>query len=893
MRKFLLTYLLLIGTLISAQITLGSGTTSGGVSTSVATVPWSTYYGYSYAQQIITKADINASASGNITGLKFYLAASQVITNSNQIVVYLGLTNKATFTSTSDWIPTTALTQVFSGTATNNAGVVEITFPTPFPYDNINNLVIAVDENKSGDDGGEYFYTYPNGDNKTIYYRSDGTNPDPAAITQTGTRSTTQSVVTLLGLSPSSVPNCPVVTAPSAAATGVAALPTISWAAVSGATGYRLSVGTTAGGTDIVNNQDLGNVTSYVFSTTLQYNKQYFYTVKSYNGAIPSVNCSERSFTTMNIPCPAVSLPAADATGVALTPTITWAAVTGATGYKLSVGTTAGGTNVLNNQNVGNVLTYTFTTPLNPSTKYYYTVNSNDATNTSSSCSERNFTTLCNTENAPTVSQSFASYLPVCWSAAKGAVSASSTLTYGTSKWASESGFANTGTNAAVRINLYSDNPGDWLISQPINLGNTSGIYRVKYRMAVTDYLGTTAQATLATHIVRLIVSTDGGTTWSNANVIKTYTGAGTYSNTGQTEIVNLTGYTGTVKFAFVATTASTSPDIDFHVDDFVVEAIPSCEAPLNPSVSLITQQSATLSWTATTVAPANGYQYYYSTTNTPPTSGTPTTAVSVPLSPLAPSTTYYYWVRSMCAGSESAWVSGSFTTLAAPPANDACSSPAVLTPGATYAQNILTGTTIGATNTPALSASCLFTPTNVGGNVWYSVVVPASGNLTIETGPVTGSALTDTVVSVFANCSSTTSLYCDDDNGVDAFSKIEMTGQTPGATLLVSVWIFGNTSTTNGQFRISAYDASLATSEATPVKNNLSVYPNPFADVLNVSNVKNVKTVSILDIAGRLVKTVEKPSSALQLGDLKSGMYVIVLNMNDGSKQTIKAIKK
>ena len=55
----------------------------------------------------------------------------------------------------------------------------------------------------------------------------------------------------------------------------------------------------------------------------------------------------------------------------------------------------------------------------------------------------------------------------------------------------------------------------------------------------------------------------------------------------------------------------------------------------------------------------------------------------------------------------------------------------------------------------------------------------------------------------------------------------------------------------------------------------------------------KNVKSVAVIDIAGRLIKTIEKPSSALQLGELKSGMYIVVLNMNDGSKQTIKAIKE
>ena len=85
----------------------------------------------------------------------------------------------------------------------------------------------------------------------------------------------------------------------------------------------------------------------------------------------------------------------------------------------------------------------------------------------------------------------------------------------------------------------------------------------------------------------------------------------------------------------------------------------------------------------------------------------------------------------------------------------------------------------------------------------------------------------------------------------------------------------------------------NLATSEAAVKDNKLKVYPNPFIDTLTISDVSKVQSVSILDVAGRLVKTIENPSSVLQLRDLKEGMYLVVLNMKDGSKQTVKAIKR
>ncbi|MEI6851500.1 MAG: fibronectin type III domain-containing protein, partial [Bacteroidota bacterium] len=287
------------------------------------------------------------------------------------------------------------------------------------------------------------------------------------------------------------------------------------------------------------------------------------------------------------------------------------------------------------------------------------------------------FTTSCNPETAPTVVQDFSTYTgsapaPTCWSEATGVLAASTTLTGTTSKWTSSTGFANTGSNVGVKTNLYSTY-NDWIISQPIDLGSTPGLFRLKYDMAVTNYNGVVAQSTLGTHRVDVVVSTNGGATWSNTNIVKTYTGAGTYSNTGQTETVNLTGYSGVVKIAFVQTTTATTPDIDFHIDNFQVELAPSCLEPSGLSVASITTNSATINWSASASNPSGGYNIYYSTSATAPTSGTtPSGSVGAGITTfptgtvLSPATKYYVWVRSNCGGSVySAWSSVvNFTTL-------------------------------------------------------------------------------------------------------------------------------------------------------------------------------------------------------------------------------------
>ena len=430
----------------------------------------------------------------------------------------------------------------------------------------------------------------------------------------------------------------------------------------------------------------------------------------------------------------------------------------------------------------------------------------------------------------------------------------------------------------------YQEAANSWFFTQGINLvaGTT---YRIKYKYGNNS----------ASYSEKMKVTYGTAPTpASQTTVLHDYTNIIDVLNP-VTDFYTLTPATSGVYY-FGFNVYSDANMYNLYVDDILVEVNPTCTEPTALVVSNVTTTSATLTWNAPAAAPANGYNIYYSTTNTAPTATTtPTlsvTTATTPLSPLTPATTYYVWVRSNCGSSQSIWVAATaFTTLALPPANDNCTAPTSITPGAAFTQNPVTGTTIGATLTSDATATTACQTTRYA-DTWYSVVVPASGNVTLETKSVTGSSVTDTVLAAYTgSCGTLTSVGCNDDDGDGNFSLLTLTGQIPGSTLLVGVWNYS--ATNNGQFQISAYDASLSTSEVAQVKNNLTVYPNPFADVLNISDVENVKSISVIDVAGRLVKTIEKPSSALQLGDLKSGMYMVVLNMNDGSKQTIKAIKK
>ena len=334
MTKFLLSCLLFLSMTFSAQITLGSGSTDVGVA------PISTYYGYSYVQQIFTKQEINANAAGNITGLKFYIDPSMSISNSSQWVVYLGLTNKTSFSSDSDWIPGAQLTQVFSGTVSNNNGVIEVVFPTPFAYNNTSNLVIAAEENSAGYDNNDFdeaTYVYSGAQNSTIYYKDDFTNPDPASPPATGNLVNYKSVVTFEGLSSNPVPACPIVTYPANNATFIPLTPTITWNNTAGATSYKVSIGTSPGGTSIANQVSV-TTNSYTPSAALAPNTTHYVKIVAVGSGGESSGCTEQMFTTA--PPPPANDECATAITIPVNPNLNCGTVTA--GY--TIGATDSGT---------------------------------------------------------------------------------------------------------------------------------------------------------------------------------------------------------------------------------------------------------------------------------------------------------------------------------------------------------------------------------------------------------------------------------------------------------------------------------------------------------------------------------------------------------------------
>lgn len=218
---------------------------------------------------------------------------------------------------------------------------------------------------------------------------------------------------------------------------------------------------------------------------------------------------------------------------------------------------------------------------------------------------------------------------------------------------------------------------------------------------------------------------------------------------------------------------------------------VPSIAAVTTPVV--YNQGDTAAALTATTGTNGTGLMWY-----TTATGGTGSTTAPTPSTTTAGNTSY--WVSSTNAnGCESARTQIVVNVIVA---NDNCSNAINLTVGASSFNDFPVNVNLTtATNSGAPAPTC---GNFQGGDVWYTVTVPASGNVVIETN---GAGLYNTGLEVYSgNCGALSLLNCDDNSGNGDYSKILFLGQTPGTVLYVRVWenVFG---ISNAQFQVSAYD--------------------------------------------------------------------------------------
>ncbi len=223
---------------------------------------------------------------------------------------------------------------------------------------------------------------------------------------------------------------------------------------------------------------------------------------------------------------------------------------------------------------------------------------------------------------------------------------------------------------------------------------------------------------------------------------------------------------------------------------------------------------------------------------------------------------------------------------LPPPPSNDTCDNAMALT--VTNSCGPVVVSNFNATDSGVPDPGCA---NYSGGDLWFSATIPSSGNLTIETTRVSG-GITDTGMAVYSgDCSALSLIECDDDGSSDGFfSMVELTGRTPGETIYIRVWEYGNNNF--GEFGVCVHDSSVSLEENQI--DGLKIYPNPASNILNIEATKTVQSISIYNIGGQEVLYLEPNSNHKQIdiSHLTNGMYYIKLQVN-GQLTAYKLIKK
>lgn len=321
-----------------------------------------------------------------------------------------------------------------------------------------------------------------------------------------------------------------------------------------------------------------------------------------------------------------------------------------------------------------------------------------------------------------------------------------------------------------------------------------------------------------------------------------------------------------------------------------------SCPAPTN-FTSTTTMNSATVNWTAPTTAPTAGYQYYLTTSATPPTATTTpsgsvaagTTTLNLP--GLQTGQTYNLWIRSNCGASLGFWKMTSFTT-----------------------GQISVTYSAGDINTEFNSSVSATSTTNCPGTM--SVTIPAgykinstsvSYNMTTADNGWMSEQRSILVCSTNGNTESAISSGSGSNAGTFSYNRTGLAlanDLTGTVNFELRAWrTYGGSacSATHNKVDNNTWKVTvtlealpqLATAETQNKTKEISAYPNPFQGVLNIKNHDNIRKITITDFSGINLKTIEKPSATIQLSDLKSGVYILTSIMNDGSVKSMKIIKK
>ena len=282
---------------------------------------------------------------------------------------------------------------------------------------------------------------------------------------------------------------------------------------------------------------------------------------------------------------------------------------------------------------------------------------------------------------------------PTDWNRYSGLLSdvlaGSASLTTTTSGWNFNTG--NGVFDNHAKINIYGTTYKYWLVTPAVAV---EGDVQLSFDLALTKFSGTldpVVDTLQQDDKFVVLISEDNGVTWS---ILRQWDNAGSeyvYNNIacsaeGEQIAISLAAYSGKgIKIAFYGESTETGGDNNLHIDNVLIDLVPTCLKPKAVVISDVYAHSAKIAWTAEEGQSAWDIALDTVANFNPDTLQSVFTISENPytLTDLLPSHTYYVYVRANCGEQDgvSRWADvKSFTTTVACPAPTGLA--AELTPG-------------------------------------------------------------------------------------------------------------------------------------------------------------------------------------------------------------------
>jgi hypothetical protein len=518
------------------------------------------------------------------------------------------------------------------------------------------------------------------------------------------------------------------------------------------------------------------------------------------------------------------------------------------------------------------------------------------------------FTTLCDAVTAFPWTEDFEGIttpsLPPCWSEKNNNADFDSWITY-----------TYYGTSDSNSASLYTDyNSGandDYLILPQFALtGNERLKFSVRSRSSgePNDY--------------KVVLSTSSNAPTDFTTDLMALTEA-TATHTEQ--IIDLSAYSGNVYIA-IHVPADGLDGYYLYVDDFTVEAIPSCEPVIDLATSILTNTSADLSWTAG--ATQTTWNIQYGATDFALGAGTTVavTANSYALMGLTANTSYDFYVQADCdANGFSAWVGPeTFTTEPDPIVPNYTNDFSSISDGfwsfgygaltsspvipyadtewflSSFGNDFTDGSDSAAINLYANLNEWLISSTfDLSGGTYYLNLDAAATEYYTTDDAIFGTDIFATLMTSTDGGSTWNELYrwnADNNPGADGTSmpEIELTGYTASSKFA----IYAESSTSNisddidffaDNFSITATSLGMDTLSTS----NFTYFPNPVNNVLSIKAQASIDSITVYNMLGQTVvrSTPNTTTTTVDMSGLQTGAYFVQVAINN-SIETVRVIK-